>query len=37
MFCETAWVWKETVKNKLMVFEREVLLAICIEGQKGEW
>ena len=22
--CET-WVWKETIKNKLMVFERKVL------------
>jgi hypothetical protein len=26
--CEAAWVWKGTIKNKLMVFERRVLRKI---------
>jgi len=36
--CET-WVWKETIKNKLMVFERKVLRRIFgpTKERDGTW
>jgi hypothetical protein len=36
--CET-WVWKETIKNKLMVFERKVLKRIfgSTKESDGTW
>jgi hypothetical protein len=37
--CETAWVLKETVKNKLMVFERKVLRKVFgpTKERDGTW
>jgi hypothetical protein len=36
--CET-WVWKETIENKLMVFERKVLRRIVgpTKERDGTW
>ena len=36
--CET-WVWKETIKNKLIVFERKVLRRIfgLTKERDGTW
>jgi hypothetical protein len=37
--CETAWVLKETIKNKLLVFERDVLRKIFgpTKERDGTW
>jgi hypothetical protein len=39
MCCETAWLLKETIKNKLMLFEREVLRKIFgpTKQRDGTW
>jgi len=34
--CE-AWVLKETIKNKLMVFEREVLRKMFLSYKRKRW